>query len=108
MIITSAKSIRTARRGRIFPEIQWTAEEKAKLKAEDEEFHRRCKVIFDLVKSNYIQTHYGWYMVVEPNSGDYFIDREEEVVMQTARQKHPGTVPLFFFQINETGVSGTV
>jgi hypothetical protein len=47
-------------------------------------------------------------MVVEPDSGDYFIDSDEKVVMQKARQKHPGTVPLFFFQINETGVSGSV
>jgi hypothetical protein len=84
--MTPARSTRTARRGRIFPEIQWTEEEKAKRQAEDKEFHLRCQVIFDRVKPEYIETHYGWYMVVEPDSGDYFIDRDEEVVMQMARQ----------------------
>ncbi|MBR8840546.1 MAG: hypothetical protein DSM106950_42850 [Stigonema ocellatum SAG 48.90 = DSM 106950] len=106
--MTKATSTRTARRGRILSEIQWTEEEKAKRQAEGQEFHRRCQVIFNRVKPEYIETHYGWYMVVEPDSGDYFIDGDEEIVMQMARQKHPGTVPLFLFRINETGVSGTV
>jgi hypothetical protein len=47
-------------------------------------------------------------MVVGPNSEDYFIDRHEEIAMQMARRKHPGTIPLFHFRIDETGVSGTV
>ncbi len=106
--MTKTKPIRTTRRGRIFPEIQWTEEEKAKRRAEDEEFHRLSKAIFDRVKQEHIETHYGWYMVVEPNSGDYFIDHSEDVVMQKARVMHPGTVPLFLFRINETGVSGSV
>ena len=106
--MTETKSVRVARRGRIFPEIQWTEEEKAKRYKADEEFYRRCKAIFDRELPHYILTHYGWYMVVEPDSGDYFIDRDEEVVMQKARTIHPGTVPLFFFRINETGLSGSV
>ncbi len=106
--MTNTKPTRTARRGRIFPEIQWTEEEKAKRRAEDKEFHQRCKAIFDRVLPEHIETHYGWYMVVEPNSGNYFIDHSEDVVMQKARAQHPGTVPLFLFRINETGVSGTV
>jgi hypothetical protein len=106
--MTNTKPTRTAPRGRIFPEIQWTEEEKAKRRAEGDEFHRRCKVIFDRVLPEYTEIHYGWYMVVEPDSGDYFIDRDEEVVMQKARQKYPGTIPLFFFRINETGISGSV
>ncbi|OKH44165.1 hypothetical protein NIES2101_28955 [Calothrix sp. HK-06] len=83
--MTNTKPTRTARRGRIFPEIQWTEEEKAKRRAEDKEFHQRCKAIFDRVLPEHIETHYGWYMVVEPNSGDYFIDYSEDVVMQKAR-----------------------
>jgi len=82
-------------RGRIFPEIQWTEEQKAKHKAEGEAFHRRCKAIFDRVQPELIETHYNWYMAVEPNSGDYFIDKDDIVVMNMARQKHPHA--LFFF-----------
>ncbi|MBW4615170.1 MAG: hypothetical protein KME21_18235 [Desmonostoc vinosum HA7617-LM4] len=106
--MTEAKSTRTVRRGRIFPSIQWTEEQKAKRRAERENFHQRSQVIFERIKPEYIQTHYNWYVVVEPESGNYFIDLDEEVAMLLARQKHPGTVPLFLFRMNETGVSGTI
>lgn len=106
--MTDTKTTRTVRRGRIFPEIQWTEEQFAKRRAERKDFYRRCKDIFDSVKREYIDTHYGWYMVVEPDSGDYFVDQDEEAVMQQARVMHPGTVRLFLFRVNETGVSGTI
>lgn len=106
--MTEAKSTRTVCRGRIFPEIQWTEEQRAKSRAQRSNFHQRSQVVFDRVKPEYMQTHYNWYMVVEPESGNYFIARDEETAMQMARQKHPGVVPLFLFQINETGVSGTI
>lgn len=106
--MTETKTTHTARRGRIFPEIQWTEEQFAKRRAEREDFYRRSKEIFDRVKPEYIDTHYGWYMVVEPDHGDYFVDPDEEAVMQQARVIHPGTVRLFLFRINETGASGNI
>ncbi len=57
--MTRAKSTRTARRGRIFPEIQWTEEQKAQKRAEREEFSQRCQPIFDRVKPELINTHYN-------------------------------------------------
>ncbi|MBD2778027.1 hypothetical protein [Iningainema tapete] len=105
--MTDTKPTRTARRGRIFPEIQWTPENIAQRKAEKEAFHQRCKVIFDQVQPELIKTHYNWYMAVEPDSGDYFIDQNVEVATQLARQKHPNVIP-FVFRINETGTSGTI
>ncbi|BAZ10320.1 hypothetical protein NIES4071_21350 [Calothrix sp. NIES-4071] len=105
--MTETKPTRTARRGRIFPEIQWTEERKAKREAEREAFYKRCKPIFDRVQPQYIQTHYNWYMAVEPNSGEYFIDKDEITVMNVCRQKHIYS-PFFLFQISKTGVSGTI
>jgi hypothetical protein len=105
--MTEAKPTRTARRGRIFPEIQWTEEQKAKREAEREAFYQRCKPIFDKVQPELIKTHYNWYITVEPNSGDYFIDQDEIAVMNMCRQKHP-KAPFYLFQVNETGVSGTI
>ncbi len=105
--MTEAKSIHTVRRGRIFPEIQWTEEQKAKRRDERAAFHQRCKPIFDRVKPQYIETHYNWYMAVEPESGDYFIDQDEMTAINMSRQKYPNA-PVFLFRINETGVSGTI
>ena len=57
--MTETKPTRTAGRGRIFPEIQWTPEQKAQSRTEREEFRKRCQVIFDKVKPDLIQTHYN-------------------------------------------------
>ncbi len=105
--MTETKPTRTSRWGRIFPEIQWTEEQKAQRRSEREAFYQRCKPIFDCIQPELIQTHYNWYMAVEPESGDYFLDRDEIVVMNMSRQKYRDA-PFFLFKINETGVSGTI
>ena len=53
------KTTATRLRGRIFPEIQWTTEQKAQQQAEREAFYQRCNPIFDRVKSELIATHYN-------------------------------------------------
>jgi hypothetical protein len=105
--MTEDKPNRTVRRGRIFPEIQWTEEKIAQWEAKQEAFYQRCKPIFDRVKSQYIETHYNWYMTVEPESGDYFIDKDEMTAIKMSRQQHPDA-PVFIFRINETGIAGTI
>jgi hypothetical protein len=98
---------RTVRRGRIFPEIQWSPEKIAQWKAELEATHKRCKVVFDRLKPELIETHYNWYIAVDPESGDYAIDRDIEIATQIAHQKHPNS-KLHVFRINDTGVCGTI
>lgn len=74
--MTEARATRTTRRGRIFPEIHWTEEQKAQHEAEREAFYQRCKPVFDKVKSELIETHYNWYVTVEPDSGEYFVNQD--------------------------------
>ncbi len=105
--MTETKPTRTARRGRIFPEIQWTEERKAQWEAEGEAFYQRCKPIFDRIKSELIETHYNWYATVEPTSGDYFVDKELEGAWQKCHDKHHGKIH-HSFRINETGACGTI
>ncbi len=105
--MTEVKATRTARRGRIFPEIQWTEEQKAQREAKREEFYQRCKPIFDKVQLELIATHYNWYMAVEPDSGEYFVAQDLEVVSLQCRQKYPNKIH-YTFRINETGVCGTI
>jgi hypothetical protein len=96
-----------ARRGRLFPEIKWTQEQKIQSKTILEEHYQRCKIIFDRVQPELLKTHYNWFIAVEPDSGDYFIDKDEEIVTQICIQKHPNAIP-FIFAINETGVTGRI
>jgi hypothetical protein len=107
LTMTEAKSTRTVRRGRIFPEIQWSSEKKAQWKAEKAEFKQRCEQIFQKLQPSLIKTHYNWYVAVEPESGEYFINEDALAVSQMAHEKYPN-FRLHVFRINETGVCGTI
>lgn len=95
------------RRGRIFPEMKIPPEELAKREAEAEAFSQRCETIFQQLLPQLIEKYYGWYIAIEPNSGDYFIDKDKETASLKARQKYPNVIH-HMFGINETGVSGTI
>ncbi|KAF3888967.1 MULTISPECIES: hypothetical protein [Nostocales] len=102
---TSQQPVR--RRGRIFPEITIPLEEVTKRKAEDEIFYQRCWSIFERVRSELIEQYSGWYIAVEPDSGDYFIDEDKETATKKACQKHPNSIH-FMFRLNETGATGRI
>ena len=105
--MTETKSARTVRRGRIFPEIQWNEEQKARSEAEREAFYQRCQPIFERVKLELIETHYNWFVAVEPDSGEYFLAQDLEVVSSQCRQQHPGKIH-YTFRINGSGACGTI
>ncbi|MBA3922231.1 MAG: hypothetical protein H0X31_11235 [Nostocaceae cyanobacterium] len=100
-------SNRTPRQGRVFPDRQLSPEEKARLKAEDQAFAQRCRAIFAQVKPELIKDHYDWFIVIEPDSGDYFIDPDENVARAKGREKHPHAMFLIKC-LNETGCSGRI
>jgi len=105
--MTQSTPNRVVRRGRVFPEIQWSSEEKARDRARQEAFYQRCWAIFEKLKPSLLDKYYGWYIAIEPDSGDYFIDRDKEVASLKSREKHPSVIH-HIFGINETGVSGRI
>lgn len=105
--MTETKHIPTARRGRIFPEIQWNEQQKAQREAEREAFYQRCQPVFEQVRAELIATRYNWFVAVEPDSGEYFIDQDLEVVSLQCRQKYPDKIH-YVFRINESGTCGTI
>jgi hypothetical protein len=82
-------------------------EEKARRKAENEAFAKRCRVIFDRVYPKLVAEHYDWFIYIEPDSGDYFIDENREVVRQKAKEKHP-KARMMAMRLNETGCVGRI
>jgi hypothetical protein len=52
-------------------------------------------------------TYYDWFIVIEPESGDYFIDPDENVARQKAREQFGDTMRLMM-RINETGTCGKI
>ena len=82
-------------------------EEIARRQAEREEFAQRCRTIFWRVYPKLVAEHYNWFIVIEPDSGEYFIDPDEEVASQKAHQKYPKAVMLRM-RLNETGTCGRI
>jgi len=105
--MTQLSENQTPRRGRVFPERQLSPEEKARRQAEGEEFNRRCQEIFERVKPELIKEHYDWFIVIEPESGDYVIDRDETIARQKAHDKFGHNLRLMM-RINETGACGKI
>jgi hypothetical protein len=105
--MTQSTPHRIVRRGRIFPEIQWSLAEKAKYKADREAFHQLCRAILERVYPELIEKHYGWYIAIEPDSGDCFIDPDQEAASLKAHQKHPNAIHCMFC-LNESGATGRI
>ena len=105
--MTEAKAKPWVRRGRIFPEIQWTEEKKAQWRSQHEAVRQRCRPVFDRLQPELMATHYNWYLAVEPETLEYVIDRDERIAVNKVRDKYPGVIP-FVFRINETGACGSI
>ncbi|NJK68331.1 MAG: hypothetical protein HC941_19000 [Microcoleus sp. SU_5_3] len=97
----------SGRRGRLFPEFTIPPEELARRTTEKEARRQRYREVFARVSLELIDEHYNWFMVIEPNSGDYFIDPNEEIAVQKAREKYPQGM-IGIHRINETGACGTL
>lgn len=102
-----SESDRQPRLGRVFPDSNYTPKELARLEAERDALFQRCYQIFQQVQPKLLKDYYDWFMVIEPKSGDYFIDEEESVAQQKAHQKYPDRQCVIFC-INETGACSRV
>jgi hypothetical protein len=71
------------------------------------DLHKRGRAIFENLRPELMQNHHNWFILIEPESGDYFVDQDEIVALTKAREKHP-QVPFAIFRLNETGLCGRV
>ncbi|GAA6617875.1 hypothetical protein [Scytonema sp. NUACC26] len=62
----------------------------------------RARVIYDNHKSELSNYYPGWYVAIEPDSGDFFLDANKEVAQNQARTKHPSRL-ICTFQLNIVG-----
>ena len=105
--MTETKPVRPRRQGRIFPEFTIPPEELARRKAERDTCCQKARIIFDNIAPQLIDAHYNWFIIIEPNSGNYFIDLDEKIAEQKARQKYRSGW-LVTFRLNETGTCGRI
>ncbi|MBD1908693.1 hypothetical protein NDI37_03475 [Funiculus sociatus GB2-A5] len=110
--MTQQQSKRQARRGRIFPELTISPEEQARQESERKVFHQKGRVIFErlqpeLIENHLIENHYNWFIVIEPNTEDYFVAQDSMTALNKALEKHP-QARFATFRLNETGVCGRI
>lgn len=106
-MIKISETDRQARRGRVFPDLNYSPEEIARIEAEMQDLIKRCDQIFQEAKPKLINDYYDWFMVIEPESGDYFIDKDDKVAEQKADEKYPDARCVVYC-INETGACSRV
>ncbi|WP_243147640.1 hypothetical protein [Scytonema sp. UIC 10036] len=92
--MTQTKPIRLRSQRRRFPEYSIPLEELAKRESEKQPRCQKARQLFDKVSSQLLVDYYNWFIIIEPNTGDYFIDPNEEVAAQKARQKYPTSLTV--------------
>ncbi len=105
--MTQLSNNHTPRRGRVFPELRLSPEEIARRKVKDEAFFKQCRLVFDRVQPELMKEHYDWFIIIEPENGDYIIASDETVARQKAREQF-GSKMRLMMRINETGACGTI
>ena len=101
-MINTSETHFNPRLGKVFPGREPTPEEIEKVEAEMQALMKRCDEIFEAAKPKLIDDYYDWYMVIEPESGDYFIDKDDKVAIQKADEKYPHARCVVYC-VNETG-----
>jgi hypothetical protein len=92
----------------LFPEQKkLSSAELEQLETEDRIFAHNCREIFNRVYPELVAKYYNWFIVIEPESKDYFIDRHETSAWKCAKQKYPNSM-LLIMRINETGTCGRI
>lgn len=84
-----------------------SSEEIAQAKAENHAFAERCREVFRRVAPDLIEQYRDWYIIIEPNSGEYFVAPDEMAALRQASEKYP-TPDLYTMCLNETGACGRI
>jgi len=53
------------------------------------EFIRKAEAIYASVKKQLEDEHWGEIVVIEPDSGNYFVDKDRRKAMRHAEEKYP-------------------
>jgi hypothetical protein len=65
-----------------------------------DELDRLCYPIFEKLYAQLGERYHDWIVVIEPETGDYFIGLDDYEVLNRARKKHPRT-QFFAYRLSE-------
>lgn len=70
----------------------------------------RCRIIFERLRPNLIETHYNWYIAIDPDTEEYIIDPTFDGITKkvTITYGYSSEPKLTMFRLNETGSCGRI
>lgn len=95
------------RRTRILPPSPLPTQELHRRQEKQRALALRCRVVFDRLRPSLIETHYNWFIAIDPDSEQYLIDPTLKGITQQIRNAYSGNeVKLTIFRLNDTGTCG--
>ncbi|PHJ56906.1 hypothetical protein VF14_34570 [Nostoc linckia z18] len=96
------------RRTRILPPSPIALSEKSRHQEKQNALAMQCRVVFDRLYPQLIDTHYNWYIAIDPESENYLIDPTLKGITQKICDAYPNPneVKITIFRLNDTGTCG--
>ncbi|NEQ26309.1 MAG: hypothetical protein F6K28_46190 [Microcoleus sp. SIO2G3] len=96
------------RRTRILEPSPITPEEKSRRQEKRDALAAKCRVVFERLRPQLIETYYNWHIAVDPDTEQYLIDPTLKGITQKIRDVYGNTneVKLTIFRLNDTGTCG--
>jgi hypothetical protein len=68
---------------------------------------KRARQIYEQLYCELVNSYSGWYVAIEPDSGDYFLNANKALAQQQAKQKNPSRLICTFQLIPQEHSSTT-
>jgi hypothetical protein len=95
------------RRSRILPPSAIAPEELHRRREQKRALALRCRPLFERWRSVLMETHYNWFIAIDPDSEQYLLDPTLKGITQQIRDAYSGNeVKLTIFRLNDTGTCG--
>lgn len=94
-------------RGRILPPSPIDLEVIQREQEQQRALRKRCRPLFERLRPSLIETHYNWYIAIDPESENYLLDKTLIGITQQIENTYSGDeIKLTIFRLNETGTCG--
>jgi hypothetical protein len=94
-------------RGRILPPSPIDQEVVQREQEKQRALALRCRPLFERLRSSLIETHYNWYIAIDPDTENYLLDKTLIGITEQIQNSYSGDeVKLTIFRLNDTGTCG--
>lgn len=94
-------------RGRILPLSSIDPEVVQREQSNQRALALRCRPLFERLRPSLIETHYNWYIAIDPENEEYLLDKTLIGITQQIENNYTGDeAKLTIFRLNDTGTCG--